>query len=133
MADNQHIYRQRTIEVNLNRPTYCFMRKLALRIVNYGAVIFGGAPRDFYIHNHYAKLFEELAAPRTETQLANGMEDGYYEFSDPNDLPGTAHRLLIPRDLDIFIKGDEDEANKFLAYLDQLGYDVEALTVDAIA
>lgn len=59
-----------------------------------GAEIFGGYVRDTILHDHHAKVFY---AKRTHTD----------NYADPECLPETVDRLLVPNDIDCFMRTDD--------------------------
>ena len=71
------------------------LRKIVLES---NGVVFGGAIRDEIIRDYYAKKFYE-----------NGGTSK--EYNDASVLPEYDHRLLVPRDLDIYFKNDESLAD----------------------
>jgi hypothetical protein len=87
------------------------MMKISELLIEQDAIIFGGFVRDQYIHTHYADAFYRDARDRKK-------------YDDEDYHPETRHRLLIPKDIDVFIKGNEDDVQKVYSSLEPYGFEV---------
>lgn len=105
-------YEQLFKSVNLNKVKYLTMVEIANLLIEQGATIFGGFVRDKYIHDHYASIFYE-----------KGLNEN--EYDDATYDPETKHRLLVPYDIDVFVKGDEEEIEKIYSFIKEKGFKVE--------
>jgi hypothetical protein len=80
-------------------------------IVDAHGTIFGGAVRDMVIHNHFArKFYDAVDDPVAATDL----------YSDPTYRPDLADRLIVPKDLDVFI--EEEHVDELLNRLTRRGF-----------
>lgn len=109
--DSTIMYPQAHKTVNLRKIKYMTMVKISELLIEQGAIIFGGFVRDTYIHNHYADAFYRDARDRNQ-------------YDDEDYHPETRHRLLIPKDIDVFIKGTEENVQKVYSSLELQGFDV---------
>jgi len=79
---------------NLHKMEWKAKQMVMKEIISHDGVLFGGAVRDWYIHNHNATKFYE----------AIKNEDNYPElvekYSDVTFLPEFKDRMLIPNDID---------------------------------
>ena len=105
-------YAQYSQIVNLDKVKYRMMVKIAELFVEQGAIIFGGFVRDKYIHDCYARIFYKNE---------NTNEDGY---GDESYDPETKHRLLVPKDIDVFVRGNEDDVRKIYSFITEKGFSV---------
>lgn len=78
--------------INANRMDWKAKRDVMEEVVLAGGTVFGGAVRDWYIHDHYAAKFYEAA----------GEEDAY-RYGDAEFLPEFKDRLVCPNDIDAAI------------------------------
>ena len=97
--------------VNLRKIKYMTMMKISELLIEQGAIVFGGFVRDTYIHNYYADAFYRDARDKKQ-------------YDDENFHPETRHRLLIPKDIDVFFKGNEDDVQKIYSSLEPYGFEV---------
>jgi len=106
-------YKQNYQTINLNKATYLIMTQVSELLLQKDGIIFGGFVRDKLIHDHYAtKFYEEL----------KGQSSSYDEV---NHHPETKARLLIPKDIDVFIRGTEVETQEVYSFLESQGFDVQ--------
>lgn len=80
-------YPQQSVTVNLGKLKHEQMKVIASELIDNDGVIFGGYVRDTVIHDHYASLF---------------FEKHHDKYDDPTFDPETKHRLLVPKDIDVF-------------------------------
>lgn len=106
-------YKQNIQTINLDRVKYLTMVKISELLIEKGAIIFGGFVRDKLIHDHYANLYY---------QNKMGCDSKY---SDENHNPETKHRLLVPNDIDVFVRGTEEKIEEVYSYLKTNGFEVE--------
>ena len=91
------------------------MDRLSEILVNNNAIIFGGFVRDRFIHDHFARKFIEKF----------GHEDDKMEkFDDEFFDSETKGRLIVPKDIDLFIEGDENDIEKLYEVLRGEGFHV---------
>lgn len=95
--------------VNANRMDWKAKKEVMEEVILAGGTVFGGAVRDWYIHDHFAKKFYEAA----------GDEDAY-RYGDAEFLPEFKDRLLRPNDIDAAIPARNVE--KLVASLRKQGY-----------
>lgn len=106
-----NLYEQNFKTVNLNRVKYLTMVKISELLIEQGAVIFGGFIRDKLIHDHYASIFYER----------NRDDDQYDDSSYDHE---TKHRLLVPKDIDVFIRGTEEQVKEIYSFIRTKGFNV---------
>lgn len=88
--------------------------KIRRELLNFGCIIFGGAVRDEIIHNMNAiKFYKE----QTEFYLKNPTKKNVFNYSDKKISPNTIGRLLIPNDIDAFVKNNKK--NEIINYFTQ--------------
>ena len=94
---------QQIFEANLNEIKYKMMKTLESIILGFDGIIFGGYVRDTYIHNHYAQKFYENSEN--------------IKYSNPENDLDTKNRLLVAKDIDVFLKGNNIQTlyDKFTA------------------
>lgn len=102
-------FEQKIVEVNVNKIRYIMMEKISTILLENNGMIFGGYVRDKLIHNHYDGKFRGLDCDR---------------FSDPSYSPETKWRLLVANDIDVFIRGDEEDVQKLYYEFENKGYKV---------
>jgi hypothetical protein len=85
--------------------------KIRRELLDFGCIIFGGAVRDEIIHNMNAIEFYK---EQTEFYLKNPTKKNVFNYSDKKISPNTIGRLLIPNDIDAFIK--ENKRNEIITY-----------------
>jgi len=105
-------YNQDFKVVNLNKVKYLTMVKVGDLFMEKGAIIFGGFIRDKYIHDHYANLFYDKK-----------MDKDRYTEVDYD--PDTKHRLLVPKDIDVFIKGTDEDIEEVYSFIREKGFNIE--------
>lgn len=79
------------------------MAGMTQAFIGCGCVIFGGYPRDILIRDHNVMEFTRLYKPDLSGNRT--FED---DFFDETVLPETAKRLILPKDLDVFLRGSKD-------------------------
>ena len=109
-------YEQNLKTVNLNKVEYLTMTKISELLIEKGAIIFGGFVRDKYIHDNYASIYYDKH---------NGKDS---QYDDKNHIPDTKHRLLVPKDIDVFIRGTEDQVKEVYSFIRTNGFTVEIKT-----
>lgn len=107
------LYEQETQTVNLSKVKYLTMTKISELFIKKGAIIFGGFVRDKLIHDHYASAYY------------NEHEGEDIKYSDPNHSPETKHRLLVPKDIDLFIRGTEEHVEEIYSFIRSNGFMIE--------
>jgi hypothetical protein len=106
-------YEQDLQTINLNKVKFLLMARIERLLLENGAIIFGGYVRDKLIHDHHATLFYQ------QNRLKGK------KYSDPSFHPETKHRLLIPKDIDVFIRGTQQEVDEIYSKLTDQGFRVE--------
>ena len=106
-------YEQNLKTVNLNKVQYLVMTKISELLLEKGAMIFGGFVRDKYIHDHHATLYY------------NKYEGSDSQYDDKDHVPETKHRLLVPKDIDVFIRGTEEDVKEVYAFITASGFTVD--------
>lgn len=102
--------------INLNKVKYMMMDKLAKILIANDVIIFGGFVRDRIIHDHFATKF-----------LAN-QHNLVDNFDDEHCDPDTNARLLIPKDIDCFLRGDQDAVDNLYNILRNENFHVVPFT-----
>lgn len=105
-------YKQDFKTINLSKVKYLTMTRLSALLIEQGAIIFGGFVRDMIIHNHYALAFYDNSV-------------GQDKYDDESYDTETKHRLLVPNDIDVFVKGNEEEVGKLYEFIRTKGFFVE--------
>lgn len=83
------------IIVNVIREKRQLCNRIKTLALNNNGILFGGIVRDDIIGRHYRNLF-----------LKKGMDiDKYWDVSYDNE---TKHRLIIPNDIDVFFRADNN-------------------------
>ena len=93
------VQRIRTVDFDMS-TTWKMMKDIEREALKAGGTIFGGYPRDKFIHDHYAKLFYET----------DNVDDSKY--ADVTYLPELALRTHLPTDIDVFMKHEMLEGFK---------------------
>jgi hypothetical protein len=106
-----NLYEQNFKTVNLNKIKYLTMVRISELLIEQGAIIFGGFIRDKLIHDHYANIFYER----------NRDDDKYDDISYDHE---TKHRLLVPKDIDVFIRGTKEQVNEIYSFIRTKGFNV---------
>lgn len=107
------MYTSSIITFDFNQVRYKFISQVAKDIQDLGGVIFGGFVRDKMIHDHFATKYYE------NPNNSNNFDASY---SDPSWDPETVHRLLVPKDIDVWIQSNPD---RFIRKIENLGYEVQ--------
>ena len=76
-------------------------RTVMKEIIQCGGTIFGGAVRDWYIHDHYAEKYYKT--------IENMHHEDIGDYMDSSFLPEFKHRTVIPNDIDATIHISEWE------------------------
>lgn len=97
--------------INTNRMDWKAKRDVMEEVVAAGGTVFGGAVRDWYIHDHFATKFYEIAG-----------EDNLHRYGDASFLPELKDRLLCPNDIDAMIQ--ETAVEGLIAALRRRGFAV---------
>ena len=74
-------------------------RDIINAVIEAGGKVFGGAVRDWLIHDHYAKCFYEYI----ETKYQKPDNEINRLYMDPEFMPETNKRLTLPNDIDATI------------------------------
>ena len=90
-------------EISSGKIIWCFMKDVMKCALMSGGCLFGGYPRDLCIHDHFAQKFYN--DPNVQRDL----------YKNTNYMPEYKDRLLIPNDMDIYMK--TSNINKFLENL----------------
>ena len=100
------------IKSDFNRANWNNLNELIIALVRSDCEIFGGAARDIVYRDYNANIFYKEYAKAMDNPRASPEE-----YDDPNLFPETyAGRTLLPTDLDVFIKGN-DNFEKVCKYL----------------
>lgn len=102
---------------SVNRTLWKMMIQIMNAAFATGASMFGQGVADYYIHDHFANEFYNKCK-------ADFVEDVEEKYADPDFMPETRGRLILPRDLDFFM--NTDDIKKFLVKLGQIGYSVKS-------
>jgi hypothetical protein len=105
-------FSQQTSIVNLNKVKYMMMNRLSIILTDKNAIIFGGFVRDRLIHDYFAIKF---------LQKSSNDRD---KFDDETYDPETKGRLLVSKDIDLFLEGDESSVEELYNVLRQEGFHV---------
>lgn len=103
-------YLQWEVKLNLKEIKYKITQKVVDTFIatDEEVMIFGGWCRDKILHDHAAIKFYK-------------SDLDHEKYNDPTYDPVTSDRLLIARDIDIFVRGNEDTINRLLSNLTQGG------------
>lgn len=115
---NMHLT-QSTKTINLRKIEYKMMLRVVSILLERGVVIFGGYVRDKLIHDHHAEAFYEKSQ--------SGKK-----YNDPLFDPDTVLRLMVPKDIDAFLKGGETEVAELLEDIRKEGFRVSTRVVRSI-
>ena len=111
---------QQTSIVNLNKVKYMMMDRLSEILTNNNAIIFGGFVRDRFIHDHFAMKFIAKFG-HSDEQMEN-FDDEFFDLE-------TKGRLIVPKDIDLFIEGDESDVEKLYEVLRGEGFRVSTRNI----
>jgi hypothetical protein len=82
--------------INANRMDWKAKKTVMEEIMQRGGTLFGGAVRDWYIHDHYATKFYDAVG-------SAGAADATERYGDADFLPEFKDRLVVPNDIDASI------------------------------
>jgi hypothetical protein len=109
-------FTEHRISVDLNKAKYMLMMKIADAVIQHGGMIYGGFVRDKVIHDYYASIFFD--------------SHNNYKYSDPTNDSDSKLRLLIPNDIDMFLKGDIFAVERFFDNLQTSGFSCSQIVKD---
>lgn len=95
-----------TIRIMYYRELRCLINKIKDFGLNCNGILFGGVVRDNIIGKHYRKIFID-------------KDLNFDNYWDPTYDIETINRLIIPKDIDIFFK-DENNTNLFINEIQSL-------------
>ncbi len=97
--------------INLNKETRYAYNMIKMLGINNDGIIYGGMVRDEIIATHHKLLFDNYNADEHEPK--------YFKFWDTTYHPESINRLLIPNDMDIYFKNN-NQAQLFMSKLADL-------------
>lgn len=106
-----------------NINTWKTMNVIKDAIISHNGYIYGGFVRDSILHDHNAKLFFEKCPESMDDNIDRVL------YNDPNILPETKDRLLIPSDIDCFMT--DKEFNLFINKLKDIRLAYKTLFIRA--
>jgi hypothetical protein len=88
---------------NRHRMHWLLIKSFIEVVVLSGGVVFGGAVRDWILHDHFSKLFYRYFWAHPD-HATNGVRVVNEKFQDKTFHPESIDRLTIPRDVDMVIR-----------------------------
>jgi hypothetical protein len=93
------------VSINGNKEKRAIFTNIKMIGIDEDGIVYGGMVRDEIIATHYKSLFDEFVKPMTHKP--------YDKFWNKNFHRESIKRLLIPEDMDIYFKNNE-QANAFI-------------------
>jgi hypothetical protein len=101
------VYQTPGFKMNAHRMEWKAKKAVMETIIGMNGTIFGGAVRDWYIHDYYAtKYYEAHAANEAHAEIEAHAEteahaaDAAQDYDNPSVMPELKDRMVIPNDID---------------------------------
>lgn len=112
---------------NRHRLHWLLTRSFIETVAESGGVVFGGAVRDWILHDHNSKLFYRFFWAQPEYEGASD-ELVNEKYRDTSFHPESVDRLVIPRDIDIVVR--MSAFDKLTENLERMGFHLDRIYLE---